>query len=156
MIILEGVIGFIEEPVKLIRNLTNCLSHNGEIIISDWEPHDRNITDVDDQYGFNIFGNTKLTELSNRLYSKPENIRIRTELDEAKSFNLTLDHSITRVRSFFNLDEIQDDHIPAIIRKLEKMKSVLQESIECMSYIMVLSENELNKQMQLDADRLRH
>lgn len=156
VIILEGVIGFIEEPVNLIRNLTTYLDHGGEIIISDWEPHDRNITVIDDQYGFKVFGNTKIAELANRLYSKPENIRARMELDEAKSFNLSLDHSITRVCSFFNLDEIQDDHIPAIMRKLEKMKSVLQESVECISYIMVLSENELNKKIQLDENKLHN
>ncbi len=137
-IVIEGVLGFIEDPCSVLNRLKSSLKQNGHIIILDWEPHQRRLNLQEAKnYGFYVYGKTKSKYIKKHLEGLGFNVSENIEDSIARSFTLSKDAAELRVKSFFGLQRINNNVRQSINRKLAKMKKILSEDIACKSYLLI-------------------
>lgn len=132
VILLEGVLGFIQDPILVITKLIPSMRENGCIIICDWIPHQR---PINNDYDFKIFAKTDPYSLVQFLETYDLRCTIRITNTQAQVFRISNDEAVRLAWLFFPYAPVAKLQA-AVIRKLSLMKSVLNETINCQRYML--------------------
>jgi SAM-dependent methyltransferase len=138
VILFEGVIGFLSNPISVIKTMTNYLTNEGIVLINDWIPFQKH-SSIDESY-FNVYGISEPTEIMNCLDKELFDFKFEVYETISKGLNNKAEEIFKRVESFFyiTLSEVQKSKI---IGKLNKMKNALGSDTPTKYYILEIKKN---------------
>lgn len=138
VIVAEGVLGFVDEPVKHLLRLASNLRAPGELFVSDWEPHDRKSRPT---YGFDIRTQLSSDDVARKLSEGGFTCSVQRSSTVASAFSLDEDEALKRATRFFPDAPVETLEV-AVRRKLTRMRRALPSDIECERYMLRAVRNE--------------
>ena len=133
-VIIEGVLGFVENPHQTLAELVNRIAVGGRMYINDWVPG-RQLPKPDIEYGFQVFGRTDPTVLARLLASNGMKCKTRVFPTRTGDLHLTTTEGFRRAQLFFP-NAPPDSLRMAVTRKLGRMKKALGSSKEAERFLL--------------------
>lgn len=132
VIVVEGVLGFIPDGVAELIAVSEYLAAGGELLISDWEPHDR---ESHPTYDFEIRTRRSGASVASDLADHGFDCRVSRTETVASAFSLDVDEGVDRALQFFP-DAPRPTIEEAVKQKIERMERTLSEDITCERYLL--------------------
>lgn len=135
VILIEGVIGFVEQPLPCIEYLLSHLRFGGDLFICDWMPHERkSIRD----YAFNVYAAFNPEDFIHQLQAAKMTCELIRKPVIAQAFSIEVVEAVRRARLFFpecSSNEIWD----IVLRKIELMKKALPSDVHTERFVLRVS-----------------
>ncbi|WP_396613536.1 class I SAM-dependent methyltransferase (plasmid) [Haloferax sp. S1W] len=131
-IVVEGVLGFIPDGVSELVAVSEQLAVGGVLLLSDWEPHDR---ESHPSYGLEIETRRSGASVANNLADHGFDCHVSSAETVASAFSLDVSEGVDRALQFFP-DAPRPTIEAAVKRKIERMEGALSEDITCERYLL--------------------
>jgi 2-polyprenyl-3-methyl-5-hydroxy-6-metoxy-1,4-benzoquinol methylase len=134
IVIIEGVIGFLKDPLSTLAAIFKLLNPGGCLFINDWVPFTK-IRGMEDPDYFLLYGRSAPASFIRKLQIKKKDYKLKILDTVSKSISTKYDEIFRRVELFFET-QLTEDNKKLVEQKIMKMKMTLGENVPTKYYLL--------------------